>query len=112
MADSGRHDQRVDGPLPRTKIWRHPRLISEHAFDKLRLLDCTFAEFDIALRTADIIEERVVGPEEVKELLLLVDWTKALHVVVVVDDVRREERVVTIYEPDPDRWSQDYRRRR
>jgi hypothetical protein len=112
VADSGRHDQRVDGPLPRTKIWRHPRLISEHAFDKLRLLDCTFAEFDIALRTADIIEERVVGPEEVKELLLLVDWTKALHVVVVVDDVRHEERVVTIYEPDPDRWSQDYRRRR
>ena len=54
----------------------------------------------------------MVGPEEVKELLLLVDWTKALHVVVVVDDVRHEERVVTIYEPDPDRWSQDYRRRR
>ena len=91
MADSGPPDQRVDGTLPRTKIWRHPRLISEHAFDKLRLLDCTFAEFDIALGTADIIDERVVGPEEVKELLLLVDWTKALHVVVVVDDARREE---------------------
>lgn len=112
MADSGRHDQRVDGPLPRTKIWRHPRLISEHAFDKLRLLDCTFAEFDIALGAADVIEERVVGSEETKELLLLVDWTRPLHVVVVVDDGRREERVVTIYEPDPERWSQDYRRRR
>ena len=73
------------------------RLISEHAFDKLRLLDFTFAEFDIALGTADIIEERIVGPEEVKELLLLVDWTEALHVVVVVDDVRHEERVVTTY---------------
>jgi hypothetical protein len=39
----------VPEPLPRPKAWRHPKLISEHAFDKLRLLDCTFAEFDIAL---------------------------------------------------------------
>ena len=32
--------------------------------------------------------------------------------VVVVDDVHREERVVTVYEPASDRWSDDYRRRR
>lgn len=102
----------MDETVPRPKVWRHPRLISEHAFDKLQLLDCTFAEFDIALGVAEIIEESVVGPEEVKELLLLVEWTKALHVVVMVDDARQEDRVVTIYEPDPDRWSQDYRRRR
>jgi len=102
----------VDEALPRPKLWRHGRLISEHAFDKLRLLDCTFAEFDLALGAAEIIEESVVGSEQVKQLLLLVDWTTPLHVVVVVDDARQEERVVTIYEPDPDRWSQDYRRRR
>lgn len=60
-------------PLPRPKAWRHPRLISEHAFDKLRLLDCTLAEFGIALSTAEIIEEDDAGPEQVKERLLLVD---------------------------------------
>ncbi len=32
-----------------------------------------------------------------------------LHVVDVIDDRRREERIVTVYEPDPDRWSADYR---
>jgi hypothetical protein len=32
--------------------------------------------------------------------------------VVVVDDDHREERIVTVYEPDPDRWDGEYRRRR
>lgn len=107
-----RHDQRVNEPLPRPKVWRHPRLISEHAFDKLRSLDCTLAEFGIALGTAEIIEEDDAGPEQAKELLLVVDWIRPLHVVVVVDDARREERVVTIYEPAADRWCDEYRRRR
>ena len=45
----------------------------------------------------------------VKELLLIVESTRPLHVVVVVDDIRREERIVTLYEPDKDRWSADFR---
>ena len=98
--------------LPRRKQWRHRRLISEHAFDKLQLLDCGFAEFEAALQHAEVIEERVLGVTMVKEVILVVEWTRPLHVVVVVDDERAEERVVTIYEPDPARWSPDYRRRR
>ena len=46
-----------------------------------------------------------------KQLLLVQGWKRPLHVVVVVDDRRGEERVVTIYEPDPEMWSGDYRRR-
>jgi hypothetical protein len=34
-----------------------------------------------------------------------------LHVVIVVDDSAKEERIVTVYEPDADRWSADFRRR-
>ena len=48
-----RNDRRVDEPVPRPKVGRHPRLVSEHAFDKLRLLDCTFAAFDAGLSTDD-----------------------------------------------------------
>ena len=107
-----RNDRRVDEPAPRPKVWRHPRLLSEHAFDKLRLLDCTFGEFDAALAAAEVIEERQLGPAELKELVLVIDWVRPLHVVVVVDDEHEEERVVTVYEPDPDQWSSDYRRRR
>ncbi len=102
----------VAAPLPRPKVWRHPKLITEHAFDKLRLLDCTFAEFDIALEQAEVIQEQVPTDGALKELLLVLEWNRPLHVVVMVDDVRREERVVTLYEPDPAHWSSDYRRRR
>lgn len=49
---------------------------------------------------------------QLKELVLTVEWVRPLHVIVVVDDARREERIVTVYEPTPRRWSQDYRRRR
>lgn len=98
--------------VPRRKVWEYPKWISEHAFDKLRLIDCTFAEFDVALESAEVIEETPLEPEVLKELLLLVDWKRPLHVVVVVDARNREERIVTVYEPDGDRWSADYRERR
>lgn len=97
--------------LPRRKEWRHPRLISEHAFDKLRLIDCTFAEFDAALDQAEVIEEIVLEVGILKELVLLIECSRPLHTVIVVDDHRREERIVTVYEPDPEQWSDDYRRR-
>ena len=47
-----------------------------------------------------------------KELVLIVDWTRPLHVVVVVDDIRAEERIVTVYEPDRNRWSADFKVRK
>jgi histidinol-phosphate/aromatic aminotransferase/cobyric acid decarboxylase-like protein len=98
--------------LPRAKVWQHPRLLAEHAFDKLRMLDCTFAEFDAAIEHAEVIEEHDLGDESLKELVLAVDWSRPLHVVVIVDERRREERIVTIYEPDSNRWTSGYRRRR
>jgi hypothetical protein len=89
-----------------------PQALSEHAFDKLRLLDCTFAELGVAIPTAEIIEDRELDSGELKELLLLIAWKRPLHVVVIVDDLRREERLVTVYEPDRGMWTPDYRRRR
>ena len=89
-----------------------PATVERAPFDKLRLPRCTFVEFDTALATTEVIEERRLGPAELKELVLVIDWVRPLHVVVVVDDEHEEERVVTVYEPDPDQWSSDYRRRR
>ena len=67
-------------PPSRPKVWRHPKRLSEHAFDKLRLLDCTFGEFDELLARADIIEEHQRPSGEVKQLALLVDWRFPLRV--------------------------------
>lgn len=102
----------ADPQLPRSKVWRHERLITEHAFDKLRIIDCGFAEFTAALESAEVIEEHPLDDQQQKELLLLLEWTHPLHVVIVVDDRHREERIVTLYEPDPERWADGYRRRR
>ena len=98
--------------LRRRKVWRRRRLITEHAFDKLRLLDCAFAEFEAAVQDVEIIDETVVDEHQLKQLVLVVDWVRPLHVIVVEDHVHDEDRVVTVYEPDPNRWSADYRRRR
>lgn len=35
--------------IPRPKDWRYPYLLSEHAFDKIRMIDMTLAEFESLL---------------------------------------------------------------
>jgi len=102
----------MDPRLPHRKVWIYPLLLSEHAFDKLRLIDCTFGEFERALAGALVIEEHALSSAQLKVRVLTVEWVRPLHVIVVVDAHRHEERIVTVYEPDPRRWSQDYRRRR
>lgn len=96
---------------PRPKAWLARRFVSEHAFDKLRLIDCLFSEFSAACKAAEVIEETAVS-EGLKELVLTLAWQRPLHVVVIVDEVHQEDRVVTVYEPEPSRWSADFRRRR
>ena len=96
---------------PRPKRWQERRLVSERAFDKLRLIDCTFAEFAAACEEALIIEESDIA-EGVKELLLTVAWIRPLHIVVIVGVVRAADRIMTIYEPEPAYWSVDFMRRR
>ena len=102
----------MKSPVPRPKIWRFDRLITEHAFDKLRHIDCTFAEFDAVLARSTVIEETVISEGNVKELILMIDWIRPLHAVVVVDGRREEERIVTVYEPHDDLWDEGYRVRR
>jgi hypothetical protein len=95
------------------KVFTRPIVLTEHVFDKVRSIDMTLAEFN-ELLTNDgvIIEETVIAEGQVKELVLYVDWQRPLHVVVHVDQVRQEERIVTVYEPDRVRWTPDFTRRR
>ena len=50
--------------------------------------------------------------EGLKELVLILGWSRPLHAVVVVDETRYEERIVMVYESDRVRWTDDLRRRR
>lgn len=86
-------------------------VLTDHVFDKVRSIDMTLAEFEELLGGGEVIEETQVE-DGVKELVLIIEWTRPLHVVVVVDDIREEERIVTVYEPDKERWSADFKVRK
>ena len=97
----------------RVKVFVHPIVLTEHVFDKVRSIDMTLAEFNaLLIARGVVIEATVLGVGQVKELVLYVGGSRPLHVVVHVDETRREERIVTVYEPDTVRWAEDFRRRR
>ena len=103
-------------PVSRLYRKRFPRLVSDHVFDKLRTIDMALGEF-IAMRNdaetpPEVIAEAWESETELKELVLLLQWHRPLHVSIVVDEAREQERVVTVYEPYPSEWTADYRRRR
>ena len=78
----------------RVKVFVHPIVLTEHVFDKVRSIDMTLAEFN-ALLTAHgvVIEETALGLGQVKELVLYIESSRPIHVVVHVDETRREERL-------------------
>lgn len=80
--------------------------------DKLRSVDLNLAEFQQLLGAGEVIAEAIDGPDTIKELILLVNWLRPLHIVLVVDEARQEERLVTVYEPSVSEWTPDLRRRR
>jgi len=103
-------------PVSRAYERRFTRLATEHAFDNLRAIDLSLREFfellDDLGRRPEVIAEAQGASGESKELVLLVAWHVPPHVVSVVSERHAQEKVVTVYEPDPDVWSPDRRRRR
>lgn len=85
---------------------------TEHVFDKLQFIDLALAEFEQILVGGEVIAEAPLGLLLMKEIVLLIEWTRPLHVVVAVDEGRRRETLVTVYEPYPSEWTDDFRRRR
>lgn len=63
-------------------------------------------------RPIEVIAEARESDSMLRELLLVIEWLRPLHVVIVIDDSRAQERVVTVYEPFPSEWTADFRRRR
>lgn len=101
----------MDSVFP-NKSWRFPIVLTRHVFLKIRAIDMSLAEFEHVLVGAAAVIESTDLSAGVKELLLLIDWRRPLHAVVVVDEATEEERVITVYEPSRDQWTDDYQRRR
>jgi hypothetical protein len=85
-------------------------VLIDHVFDKVRSIDMTLAEFEVLIDGGEVIEDTPIKVGA-KELVLIV-VSRPLHVVVVVDDIRTEERIVTVHEPEEDRWSPDFKVRK
>ena len=99
-------------PTSRSYERRYRYVYRRHLFDKLRSLDLPLGVFQALLGAGEVIAEAIEDALETKELVLLVEWRIPLHVVIAVDVARQEERLVTVYEPDPEQWTADLRRRR
>ncbi|SNQ46683.1 conserved hypothetical protein [Frankia canadensis] len=108
MPDGGDHYRPVSRPYVRRFEYRY----TEHVFDKLQLIDIALAEFERLLGVGEVIAEAPSGLLVVRELVLLIEWLRPLHVVVGVAESRRCETLITVYEPYPAEWSGDLRRRR
>lgn len=71
-------------------------------FQKLRLIDLGLAEFEQLLGGGEVIEELRDSPEQTREIALLVEWTRPLHLVAAVDFGQQGERLVTLQVDDLD----------
>lgn len=95
----------------RQKVLQFPVVLTIHVFDKIRSIDMALGEFAQLLGTGEVLEEYTLPGDQLHELVLISEWTRPLHVVFIVDEQHAEERVITVYEPETEQWSQDFRRR-
>ncbi|MDA8269134.1 MAG: DUF4258 domain-containing protein [Actinomycetota bacterium] len=98
--------------MQRPKVVRFPVVLTYHVFEKLRSIDMTLAEFELLLGNGEVIEDSHRTDTQLEELVLISEWSRPLHLAVIVDKVKCEERIVTVYEPGSELWSPDYRTRR
>jgi hypothetical protein len=99
-------------PVSRPYVKRFEYVYSLHVFQKLRLLDLGLAEFEQILGRGEVIQELKDASLQTRELVLLVEWTRPLHLVVAVDFGQQEERLVTVYEPRPSDWDDELKVRK
>lgn len=98
--------------VSRPYVKRFEYVYSLHIFQKLRLVDLGLAEFEQLLGEGEVIEELSDSPEQTREIVLLLEWRRPLHLVVAIDVGRQEERLVTVYEPRAADWDEQLRRRK
>lgn len=98
----------------RTSAQRGAVAWSRHAIERRVLHRAPRVDVEAALAACEIIE---VYPEPHRALpdCLVLAWllmSEPLHAVIAVDLLNNRIFVITVYRPDPARWSDDWKRRR
>jgi hypothetical protein len=83
-----------------------------HAIQRMFQRRVTVEDVRQILATGETIENYPDDTPYPSRLVLGRLGSRALHVVFAENKAMREIIVVTVYEPDPDRWDSDFRRRR
>ena len=83
-----------------------------HAIHRMFQRGVTVDDVRNVLATGETIENYPDDTPYPSRLVLGRVESRPLHVVIAENTPMREIIVVTIYEPDPDRWDSDFRRRR
>lgn len=87
----------------------HPSLLfSEHALDRMLDWEIDVTDVEAAIDNGETIEEY----EDGSRLLVGRSAVRTLHVVVNEDSRPDTTVVITVYEPDPERWDAAFRQRK
>jgi hypothetical protein len=87
---------------------------SRHAIERLVLHQTTRVNVEAALEACEIIEVYRDAHRALPDCLVLA-WLRVsepLHTVIAVDQPNDHIFIITVYRPDPARWSDDWTRRR
>jgi hypothetical protein len=89
-------------------------LWSGHAVARLVRMPCSRVELERATSSAEIIEDYPEEHRVLPDCLVLgfVSGKIPFHAVVALDPKKGRIVVVTIYRPEPSRWSNDWRKRK
>lgn len=89
-------------------------LWSMHAWARLLAQGLMRREVVQALSACELIEDYPATTRTLPDCLVLglLAGNKAIHVVVAIDEAGDDILVVTVYRPEPARWSDDFKRRR
>lgn len=83
-----------------------------HVYEKCTALDITWSEVEAMIDGGEVIEEHVFDDLMMKQIRLLIDWLRPLHLVYLVHHDRRLVVYRTIYIPTLDEWQPGFRRRK
>lgn len=85
---------------------------SAHAIQQMYQRNIANLEVLIVLESGDVVEDYPEDKPYPSKLLLGYVEQRALHVVAAKDEQSGRCFVITAYEPDPQRWTADFRTRR
>lgn len=84
-------------------------IFRRHALERMAERNISRADVEWVVEAGEIIREYADDMPYPSRLMLGWRDERALHVVAADDDEANETYIITVYEPDPDVWNDDFR---